>query len=274
MEFRPCIDIHNGKVKQIIGGTLTDDNDFAEENFVSERRAADYARLYQKEGLRGGHVILLNGKDSPYYKEDLAQASEALGAWRDALQIGGGVTAENAASFLDMGASHVIVTSYVFSGGEIRYDRMEKLLSEIGKEHLVLDLSCRKKDDRYFVVTDRWQKYTSQPLDGSLLRTLGSYCDEFLIHAVNVEGTGTGVDKELLALLAAESRIPVTYAGGIGKMEDIQTIRDIGRNRVNFTVGSALDLFGGPLRFDEIVTKFLKRKNWKTEINNEKSFFM
>ncbi len=256
MEFRPCIDIHNGKVKQIIGGTLTDDNDFAEENFVSERRAADYARLYQKEGLRGGHVILLNGKDSPYYKEDLAQASEALGVWRDALQIGGGVTAENAASFLDLGASHVIVTSYVFSGGEIRYDRMEKLLSEIGKEHLVLDLSCRKKDDRYFVVTDRWQKYTSQPLDGSLLRTLGSYCDEFLIHAVNIEGTGTGVDKELLALLAAESRIPVTYAGGIGKMEDIQTIRDIGRNRVNFTVGSALDLFGGPLRFDEIVTKF------------------
>ncbi len=155
-----------------------------------------------------------------------------------------------------MGASHVIVTSYVFSGGEIRYDRMEKLLSEIGKEHLVLDLSCRKKDDRYFVVTDRWQKYTSQPLDGSLLRTLGSYCDEFLIHAVNVEGTGTGVDKELLALLAAENRIPVTYAGGIGKMEDIQTIRDIGRNRVNFTVGSALDLFGGPLRLDEIVTKF------------------
>lgn len=258
MEFRPCIDIHNGKVKQIIGGTLIDDNDFAEENFVSEKRAGDYARLYQKKGLRGGHVILLNGKDSPYYEADLAQAAEALGVWRGALQIGGGVTAENAASFLDMGASHVIVTSYVFAGGVIRYDRLERLVSEIGKEHLVLDLSCRRRDGKYYVVTDRWQKYTSQPLDESLFRSLGSFCDEFLVHAVNVEGTGTGVDKELLSLLAAESRIPVTYAGGIGKMEDIFTVRDMGRDRINFTVGSALDLFGGTLDFDEIVTKFNK----------------
>lgn len=252
MEFRPCIDIHNGKVKQIVGGTLSDENDSARENFVSEMGAGDYARLYKEKGLRGGHVILLNGKDSPYYQADLEQAADALAAWRGALQIGGGVTAENASSFLEMGASHVIVTSYVFADGEIRYDRLEKLISEIGKEHLVLDLSCRRREENYYVVTDRWQKFTRQPLERTLLAELGSYCDEFLVHAVNVEGTGTGVDRELLSLLAGESDVPVTYAGGIGSMEDIRLIREIGKERVNFTVGSALDLFGGILKFDEI----------------------
>ncbi len=256
MEFRPCIDIHNGKVKQIIGGTLTDDNDFAKENFVSEMGAGDYARLYREKGLRGGHIILLNGKDSPYYQADLEQAADALKVWQGALQIGGGVTAENAASFLDMGASHVIVTSYVFVDGEIRYDRLEELISKIGKKHLVLDLSCRKREGDYYVVTDRWQKYTRQPLSESLIQQLSSFCDEFLVHAVNVEGTGTGVDEELLQILSAESPVPVTYAGGIGTMEDIRTIQKIGRDRVNFTVGSALDLFGGTLKFNEIVTNF------------------
>lgn len=258
MEFRPCIDIHNGKVKQIIGGTLTDTNDFAKENFVSEMGAGDYARLYREKGLRGGHVILLNGKDSPYYQADLEQAADALMIWWGALQIGGGVTAENAASFLDMGASHVIVTSYVFDDGEIRYDRLEKLISEVGKEHLVLDLSCRKREEDYYVVTDRWQKYTKQPLNESLIQKLSSCCDEFLVHAVNVEGTGTGVDEELLRILSAESPVPITYAGGIGTIEDIRRIQKIGKDRVNFTVGSALDLFGGTLKFNEIVTKFKK----------------
>lgn len=256
MEFRPCIDIHNGKVKQIIGGTLTDTNDFAKENFVSEMGAGDYARLYREKGLRGGHVILLNGKDSPYYQADLEQAADALMIWRGALQIGGGVTAENAASFLDMGASHVIVTSYVFDDGEIRYDRLEKLISEVGKEHLVLDLSCRKREEDYYVVTDRWQKYTKQPLNENLIQKLSSCCDEFLVHAVNVEGMGTGVDEELLQILSAESPVPITYAGGIGTIEDIRIIQKIGKDRVNFTVGSALDLFGGTLNFNEIVTKF------------------
>ena len=256
MEFRPCIDIHNGKVKQIVGGTLTDENDSARENFVSEMGAGDYARLYREKGLRGGQVILLNGTDSPYYQADLDQAADALDTWRGALQIGGGVTAGNAADFLEMGASHVIVTSFVFDNGEIRYDRLEKLVSEIGRKHLVLDLSCRKKEGNYYVVTDRWQKYTKQPLDVSLIHELGSYCDEFLVHAVNVEGTGTGVDQELLSILSTDSLVPITYAGGIGTMEDIRTIQEIGCGRVNFTVGSALDLFGGILKFDEIVTKF------------------
>ncbi len=258
MEFRPCIDIHNGRVKQIVGGSLTDENDFARENFVSEKHASDYAALYKRAGLRGGHMILLNAGDSAYYKADLEQAERALRVWSGALQIGGGVTAENAASFLEMGASHVIVTSYVFAGGEIRMDRLERLVYEVGKEHLVLDLSCRKRGEKYYVVTDRWQKYTREPLSAQWMADLGAYCDEFLVHAVNVEGTGTGVDRELLAILAEETETPVTYAGGIGTMEDIRTIEEIGKKKIHFTVGSALDLFGGNLSFDEIIKKYGK----------------
>lgn len=258
MEFRPCIDIHNGKVKQIIGGSLTDKADYAEENFVSEMSAADYAQMYRDRGLRSGHIILLNAKDSEYYEADLAQAKAALSTWPGALQIGGGVTAENASSFLAMGASHVIVTSYVFVGGEIRFDRLDKLVAEVGKEHLVLDLSCRLRDGVYYVVTDRWQKFTRQPLDRSLIQMLSGYCDEFLVHAVNVEGTGTGVDRDLLELLAGECPVPITYAGGIGSMEDIGTIRTLGKEKINFTVGSALDLFGGSLSFEKICQNVTK----------------
>lgn len=259
MEFRPCIDIHNGKVKQIVGGSLTDKDNYAKENFVSEMGAGDYARLYRKKGLRGGHIILLNKKESEYYAADLAQAEEALAVWPRTLQVGGGITAENAADFIRKGASHVIVTSYVFQDGEIRFDRLEKLVKEIGKEHLVLDLSCRKKENTYYIVTDRWQKFTKQMLDVRLMEKLADYCDEFLVHAVNVEGTGTGVDAELLALLAGQCTVSVTYAGGVGTMEDIEKIRNIGKGKINFTVGSALDLFGGSLAFDEIINKFCKK---------------
>ncbi len=256
MKFRPCIDIHNGKVKQIVGGSLTDENDYARENFVSEMGAGDYAGLYKKYGLCGGHIILLNAHDSEYYKADVAQAASALSVWKNALQIGGGITAENAADFLEMGASHVIVTSYVFVDGEIRFDRLEKLKSEVGKEHLVLDLSCRRKGEAYYVVTDRWQKFTKQPLNQELMRVLSSYCDEFLVHAVNVEGTGMGVDEGVLTLLSEENELPVTYAGGIGSREDIERVQNIGKGKIDFTIGSALDLFGGSLKFDEIVKEF------------------
>lgn len=258
MEFRPCIDIHNGAVKQIVGGSLTDKDDYAKENFVSDMSAKDYALLYKKKGLRGGHIILLNAKDSTYYEADLEQARDAMSAWQNALQIGGGITAENAADFIAMGASHVIVTSYVFVNGEIRYDRLEQLVQAVGREHVVLDLSCRKRENQYYIVTDRWQKFTKQPLGSALLRKLSGYCDEFLVHAVHVEGTGTGVDEDLLAILSGECPVPVTYAGGIGSMEDLEKISRIGKNHVNFTIGSALDLFGGTLKFDEIVTKFQK----------------
>lgn len=252
MEFRPCIDIHNGRVKQIVGGSLTDEEDYAKENFVSGMEAGDYAVMYRDKGLRGGHIILLNARDSKFYEADLKQAEQAVLAWPHALQIGGGITADNAASFIEMGASHVIVTSYVFADGEIRFDRLDKLVQAVGRKHLVLDLSCRKKDGVYYIVTDRWQKFTRQPLDGELICRLADYCDEFLVHAVNVEGTGTGVDRELLEILSVDCPVPITYAGGIGSMEDIETIRTIGKGAVNFTVGSALDLFGGTLSFEEL----------------------
>ena len=160
MKFRPCIDIHNGKVKQIVGGSLTDVQDQAKENFVSEQDAAFYAELYKKAGIKGGHVILLNSLDSPYYEATKAQALLALGAYPKGLQIGGGVNPQNAGEYLDAGASHVIVTSYVFKDGKISWENLNKMKEAAGKENLVLDLSCRKKDGKYYIVTDRWQKFT------------------------------------------------------------------------------------------------------------------
>lgn len=253
MEFRPCIDIHNGRVKQIVGGSLSDEADYARENFVSEMRASDYARMYREKGLRGGHIILLNAADSHYYKEDLEQAREALAVWPGALQIGGGVTVENAAEFLAMGASHVIVTSYVFLGGEIHFERLEKLVAEVGKERLVLDLSCRFRDENYYIVTDRWQKFTRVKLTIETLKELSSYCDEFLIHAVDVEGQARGIEKELVALLAKADVCPITYAGGVGSLKDVRLLKELGRDRMDVTIGSALDLFGGALSFDEVL---------------------
>ena len=252
MKFRPCIDIHAGKVKQIVGGSLSDEGEVSE-NFVSERDADHYARLYAEKCLSGGHVILLDKKGSDAYAQDLEQARLALGAHPGTLQVGGGIDPENAEEFLDMGASHVIVTSYVFSDGKIRYDRIDEMKFVVGRSHLVLDLSVRKRDGRYYVVTDRWQKFTEEELTPSLIRDLSYLCDEFLVHAVNVEGTGTGVDEELLGILAQAKGNPITYAGGIASYDDVETIREIGQSRVDFTVGSALDLFGGALNFDRLV---------------------
>lgn len=252
MKFRPCIDIHNGKVKQIVGGSLTDLKDQAEENFVSEQDAAFYAQLYRKEGLQGGHVILLNGKDSPYYEATRQQALQALQAYPKGLQIGGGVTPENVQGYLEAGASHVIVTSYVFKDGEISWEKLEKMEQAAGREHLVLDLSCRKKEDKYFVVTDRWQKFTDVPVTLELMKKLGDYCDEFLVHAVDVEGKANGVETELAELLSEYTDHPVTYAGGVGSMKDIQDLRIYGKDRLDVTVGSALDLFGGSIPFSQL----------------------
>ena len=256
MEFRPCIDIHNGKVKQIVGATLEDDGDAAAENFVSERGADFFANFYRDEGLYGGHVILLNKKDSPYYEATRAQALSALRAFPGGLQVGGGITAENAAEFLDAGASHVIVTSYVFKDGEINYDNLEKLVAAVGKEHIVLDLSCKKKHNNYYIVTDRWQNYTKEQVTPELLERLSAYCDEFLIHAADVEGQQAGVDEELLSILAEYNGIPVTYAGGVGSYDDILDVKQFGGGRINLTIGSALDLFGGTLNYETVRTFF------------------
>lgn len=253
MKFRPCIDIHNGKVKQIVGGSLTDIRDQAKENFVSEQDAAFYARLYRDAGIRGGHVILLNGADSPYFEATREQALLALRTYPGGLQIGGGVCPENAVKYLEAGASHVIVTSYVFKNGQISRENLGKMEQAVGKEHLVLDLSCRKKGEQYFIVTDRWQKFTDVPVTLELMEDLGSHCAEFLVHAVDVEGKANGVEKELAALLGDYTSCPVTYAGGVGSMEDLEDLRIYGKNRLDVTVGSALDLFGGKLPFAELV---------------------
>lgn len=260
MEFRPCIDIHNGKVKQIVGGSLRDAGNEAQENFVSEQDAAFYADLYKKEGIRGGHIILLNAKDSEYYEATKQQAMLALSAYPKGLQVGGGITDRNAAQFLDAGASHVIVTSYVFCDGRIQFDRLEQLRREVGKEHLVLDLSCRKKEDSYFIVTDRWQKFTEEKVDAEILDCLSGYCDEFLVHAVDVEGKSGGVEEELAVLLGSWGKIPVTYAGGVGSFADLDRLGVLGRDRLNVTIGSALDLFGGPMAYEKVLAYMREHK--------------
>ncbi len=253
MEFRPCIDIHNGKVKQIVGGSLKDTDNQAQENFVSQQDAAFYARLYRDAGIKGGHIILLNAADSEYYEATKAQALLALKEYPGGLQVGGGITPENADAYLAAGASHVIVTSYVFKDGKIHYERMEKLVEAVGKEHLVLDVSCRRVGSDYLVVTDRWQKLTEEKLDEALLERLSAYCDEFLIHAVDVEGKVNGIEKELVAALGNWYKLPITYAGGVHCFEDLQQIKELGNNHLNVTVGSALDLFGGKLKWEEVL---------------------
>ena len=252
MKFRPCIDIHNGKVKQIVGGSLLDKGDYAQDNFVSEKDGDFYAKLYKDAGLEGGHIILLNPVGSQYYEEDVRQACLTLSAYPGGLQIGGGMTAENAAFFLEQGASHIIVTSYVFKDGKINYENLEKIVAVTGKEHLVLDLSCRKKGEDYYIVTDRWQKFTDVKLTEDVLSELADYCDEFLVHAVDVEGKAGGIEEDIAALLGNWNGISVTYAGGVSSFEDLRKLKELGRNKVDVTIGSALDLFGGEMPFSKV----------------------
>lgn len=252
MKFRPCIDIHNGQVKQIVGGSLLDQGNQAVENFAATQEADYFADMYKKDGLTGGHVILLNPASSEYYAKTKEQALKALRAYPEGLQIGGGITAENAAEYIEAGASHVIVTSYVFKNGEIQWENLENLCAAVGKEHVVLDLSCRKKDDKYYIVTDRWQTFTNVVLDEAILEKLSGYCDEFLVHGVDVEGKASGIESELIEILSKETKIPVTYAGGISSLEDLEKIREIGKGKIDFTIGSALDLFGGKIPYQTI----------------------
>ena len=252
MRFRPCIDIHNGKVKQIGGGSLKDEGDSARTNFASELDASFYARLYREDGLTGGHIILLNPPGSPYYDATKQQALHALGAWPGGMQVGGGITAENAAEYLEAGASAVIVTSFVFQEGAFRRERLEKLVSAVGRDRIVLDLSCRKKDGEYYVVTDRWQNFTDLRLTHETLDELAESCAEFLIHGVDVEGKRSGMEEELVRMLGSWQGIPVTYAGGIGSLEDLERFREAGKGRADFTIGSALDLFGGDIPYDTV----------------------
>jgi len=239
MKFRPCIDLHNGVVKQIVGGTFADEDAGGPvTRFVSEQPPSHYARMYRDDGLTGGHVIMLGPGN-----EDAA--IDALSAWPGGLQVGGGMNPDNARNWLDRGAAAVIVTSYVFREGRVSMGNLKTMVAAAGKDRLVLDLSCRKRDGRYFVVTDHWQKFTDVEVTQSNLDLLSSYCSEFLIHAADVEGLAAGIDAELVEKLGNWVGIPTTYAGGIRSMADVYLIRHLARGRLDFTVGSALDLFGG-----------------------------
>jgi len=235
--FRPCIDLHEGKVKQIVGGSLGAPADLRT-NFVSEKPAAWFAGLYKRDGLSGGHVIMLGpGNES--------QARPALAAFPGGMHIGGGINSQNARRWLDAGASHVIVTSWVFREGRVDWERLEELVKTIGKDKLVMDLSCRKRGENYFVVTDRWQKFTELIVNDETLQKFSGYCAEFLIHAVDVEGLCRGIDRDLVAKLGKWTPIPMTYAGGASSISDLAEVTRLGEGRVDLTIGSALDIFGG-----------------------------
>lgn len=257
MEFRPCIDIHNGRVKQIVGSSLKDEGNQAKENFVSAKGSSFYANLYCENGLKGGHIILLNKAGSEYYEATKQAAMEALGAYPGGMQVGGGIHDGNAKEFINAGASHVIVTSYLFEGNVLSRDKMERLCQSVGRKQVVFDLSCKKTKTGYQIMTNRWQTATSEYVTVELLKELEQYCDEFLIHAVDVEGKSEGIEQELVALLGTYQGNAVTYAGGIHSMEDLSLLKRLGNDRVHATIGSALDLFGGYLSFDDIV-KFCK----------------
>jgi len=245
MKFRPCIDLHDGKVKQIVGGSLTDGAE-PETNFVSEKPSAWFAELYKSDGLTGGHVIRLgSGNDDA--------AREALAAWPGGLQVGGGITAENATQWLEAGAAQVIVTSTIFQTGQIDPARLERLVSKVGKKRLVLDLSCRKKNGQYYVVTDRWQTFTETTVNAESLAQLSAHCREFLVHGVDVEGKQQGMDEELIQLLAEHSPIPCVYAGGVCSFDDLDRLNEAGAGKIDVTIGSALDIFGGTLPYRDVV---------------------
>lgn len=245
--FRPCIDLHEGRVKQIVGGSLSDDPGTLRTNFVSERPASWFADLYRRDGLRGGHVIMLG-------KGNENAAREALAAYPGGLQVGGGLRADNAAPWIEAGASHVIVTSWLFDGPRLDWARLEALEKVVGKERLVIDLSCRRHGGGYKVATNRWQTLTEVEVDAGTLGRLAGHCAEFLIHAADVEGLCAGMDLELVEALGRWSPLPATYAGGAKSVEDLETVTRLGGGRVDLTIGSALDIFGGKaVRYEDVV---------------------
>ncbi len=235
-------------MKQIVGSTLSDTSpETLKENFVSEKPPSWYAELFRRHDMRGGHVIMLG----PGNEE---AAKEALSAWPGGLQIGGGITDKNASSWIDAGAEAVIVTSWCFQNGEILHERIEKLRDIVGRERLVLDLSCRRRGDDFFIVTDRWQNFTNVRITEETLQRLSRYCNEFLIHAADVEGKCRGIETELVEMLGKWSPIPTTYAGGAKDINDLYLVKKLGNNRIDLTIGSALDIFGGKgVTFDQVV---------------------
>ncbi len=254
MRFRPCIDIHNGKVKQIVGGSLSAGTETAKENYVSEHDASWFAKFYAQDGLSGGHIIMLNSVSSPEYGPTRDAALHALRQSPGMFQAGGGITPYNADEFLDAGATHVIVTSYVFQDGVFNERHLQKMTAAVGREHLVLDLSCRKSGSEYYIVTDHWSRFTDVELNETTLRELSGSCSEFLVHAVDAEGLRRGPELALVDLLC-EAPIPAVYAGGVSGFEDLENLRERGKGRVDVTIGSALDLFGGNMPYREVLAR-------------------
>ena len=250
MKFRPCIDIHNGKVKQIVGSSLTDNS--AKENFISDKDSMYFAKLYKDKGLYGGHVIILNKTGTEEYEVSREEAIKAFKAFPDGLQVGGGINDKNALEFIEAGASHVIVTSYLFEDGKLSEEKMKKLKDSVSKEKIVFDLSCKKVGDKYFVTTDRWQTITVTEMNCDTLKKLEEYCDEYLIHAVDVEGKCNGPETDIIKELSKYDGNKVTYAGGIRSLEDVKVINEASDGKIDFTIGSALDIFGGNLKFEEV----------------------
>lgn len=244
MRFRPCIDLHDGKVKQLVGSTLTTPSPVT--NFEAEYPSSYFADLYRNDGLTGGHVIMLGPGNE-------AAAEEALHAFPLGLQVGGGIGPENAGRYLDAGASHVIVTSFIFGKGAVVWENLERIEKQVGKKRLVVDVSCIKQGDVYMIASDRWQTVTGVAVHLETIRRLAEHCDEFLVHAVDVEGKQQGIDTALVELLAAISPIPATYAGGIRSIDDMESVRRAGKGIVDATIGSALDIFGGTLKYDDVV---------------------
>ncbi|NQX67719.1 phosphoribosylformimino-5-aminoimidazole carboxamide ribotide isomerase [Paenibacillus alba] len=247
MKFRPCIDLHNGKVKQIVGESLGTEGKAVIENFVSSYDSTYYAEMFKQDRLTGGHVIMLGGGN----KEE---AVAALQAYSGGLQIGGGITAENATEYLEHGASHVVVTSYIFRDGQLHQDHLHKIVSEVGKNRLVIDLSCKEKDGKWFVATNQWKQLSDFEVNEQSIRYLEQFCDEFLIHAVDVEGKQSGIQQSLVSSLAQWVTIPTTYAGGARSFADIELFQGLSQSKLDITIGSALDIFGGKLSYKEVVT--------------------
>lgn len=244
MKFRPCIDLHDGKVKQIVGETLNEGK--LVENFVSAHDSAYYAELFKRDGLTGGHVIMLGPGNE-------AAAQTALQHYPGGLQIGGGIKADNAGYYLEQGATHVIVTSYIFRDGRLDEENLARIVSEVGKDRLVIDLSCKQKDGKWFVVTNQWKQFSDFEVNPDNIRYLERYCDEFLVHAVDVEGKQSGIQQSLVTDLAAWVTIPTTYAGGARSLEDMALFRELSGGKLDLTIGSALDIFGGTLSYEEVV---------------------
>ncbi|KAF4600665.1 Enzyme that catalyzes the fourth step in the histidine pathway [Pleurotus pulmonarius] len=273
-QFRPCIDLHDGKVKQIVGGTLTDHaSEGLKTNFVSNKSASEFAQLYRDNGLEGGHVIMLG-------KGNEEAAMDALRAWpgmlprrfsfhaviderQGGLQVGGGINETNASKWIEAGASKVIVTSYLFPNGKFSLDRLKDISTLVGKERLVVDVSCRRRDDKWIVAMNKWQDPTDMEVNEESLSLLSEYCSEFLIHAADVEGLCQGIDEELVEKLGQWVRIPTSYAGGAKDIRDMDLVDKLSEGRVDLTFGSALDIFGGTLvNFEELVRRNFDRKEY------------